>query len=219
MNTLKPLKCFIALGFTLIFFSSTLQSEDHWIDLTGGIKIEISQQKVKLPITVVNLSGGLEFIVSIGTDKDYESVFSIKCSGKELHLALETVGFEPLGFLDLNSVDFSMPQTQLQLKVEFEKTLKPITAYLMWQDEKQVDEFFFYFCGSYFREHAKRKEYAADLDLNVIAAYGSKGMILGPLVSVANPYQEKEGAYLTPNAKTLPPVGTTGWLLIQKRSP
>ena len=59
----------------------------------------------------------------------------------------------------------------------------------------------FYFCGSYFRDYGKRKAYAADLDLNVVAAYPSKEMMIGPLVHVANPYQEKEGAYLIPNKK------------------
>ena len=205
-------------SFILLYIlSNSLLANENWIELTGDIKINLDEQKVQVPIKVVNLKGGLEFIITIGTDKDYESVFAIECSGKELHLALETVSFTPQGFLDLKNGNFKLPSEQLQLDVKFEKDFEPIDHFLLWHNEKKVEEIPFYFCGSYFREYGKRREYAADLNLNIVAAYPSKEMIIGPLVKVANPYQEEQGNYLTPNAKVLPPVGTIGWLLIQKR--
>jgi hypothetical protein len=196
-----------------------LQAKDNWIELTKGLKIDIDAQKIEVPIKVVNHSGGLEFLVTIGTDKDYESVFAIKCSAKELHLAMETVGFKPLGYLKLDQEDFQFPKEQLSLSIKFKDSFKPITDYILWNKNKAVEAFPFYFCGSTFRQYGNKKEYAADLDLNVIAAYASDSMVIGPLVKVANPYQDENGAYLTPNTNALPPLNTIGWLLIQKYSP
>lgn len=199
-----------------LIFTTTLSAKDNWIELTQGLKIDIEAQKIQVPIKVVNLSGGLEFLVTIGTDKDYESVFSIKCSAKELHLAMETVGFKPLGYLDLNQEGFKNPEETLQLSIKFKDNFQPISSFISWNKNKAVEKFPFYFCGSTFRLYGNKKEYAADLDLNVVGAYPSPNMVIGPLVKVANPYQDENGAYLTPNANTLPPLNTIGWLLIQK---
>jgi len=207
----------VALSFFISFYS--IQADASWIKLTGNIQINIEEQKVKIPLSVVNLEGGLEFILTIGDTKDYESVFSIKSSAKELHLAMATVGFEPNGYIQDDEKKEPIPNSKVDLNVQFGEKTHPLIHYLSWNGNRKIEHLPFYFCGSYFKEYAKRKEYAADLDLNVIAAYPSEEMVIGPLVKVANPYQEKEGAYLTPNKETLPPIGTNGWLLIQKHSP
>lgn len=204
------------LFFIFLLLINSLAAKDNWIELTKGLKIDIEAQKIEVPIKVVNHSGGLEFLVTIGTDKDYESVFAIKCSAKELHLALETVGFKPLGYLKLDSEGFQNPKETLKLSIKFKDIFKPISDYIAWNKNKPVKEFPFYFCGSYFRQYGNKKEYSADLDLNVVGAYPSKSMVIGPLIEVANPYQDESGAYLTPNVHALPPLNTIGWLLIQK---
>lgn len=205
------------LGFiTLLSFAPKAQAD--WISLSSNIQIDIDQQMVKLPLEVINHSGGLEFIITIGKVKDYESVFGVECAAKEIHLAMATVGFEPQGYLDLKSPDYQAPKTQLDLLVEIEGKKNKLSHYIAWNGDKPIQDMGFYFCGSFFQKMGEKNHYAADLGLSIVAAYPSKEMLIGPLVSVANPYQEEEGAYLIPHKNVLPPIGTRGWLFIQKRS-
>ena len=78
----------------------------------------------------------------------------------------------------------------------------------------------FYFHGSYFRKREGKKIYEADVSLNLIAAYSSNDMVIGPKFKVGNPYDDaKKNPSLEPNDLNLPKIGTKGTLFIEAYKP
>lgn len=102
--TLKhhPLKCFshnsalialLCLGSLFlnieVLHGNPVPEFSSAFSLAKGIDVDLTRKKVRIPITLINEdASGLEFIVTIGTEKDYESLFSTSIRAKELHMAL-----------------------------------------------------------------------------------------------------------------------------------
>ncbi|MBF0199360.1 MAG: hypothetical protein HQL32_16720 [Planctomycetes bacterium] len=201
--------------FFLFFFLSAsaqvlLAAEP--MTLPNGIKVSFENKEVHAPISVSNKNGQLEFIVSKGLEKDYESVFSTKISAKDIHMAILLIGIEPSAYAEGQKAPQS---SQLELFVKFgEEEAQPISHYLKWKDGSDVQGHF-YFVGSFFEKISGRSQYMAELSLNIVAAYPDKSMVISPNFNVENPYAEGESV-LYPDGKTLPKIGTKGMLIIRK---
>ena len=148
---------FLFLFLTSAFHLKAESSKENWINLSANIQIDIDRQIVKVPVEVINHSGGLEFIITIGKVKDYESVFGVDCLAKELHLAMVTVGFETQGFIDLKSEQPKEPEQMLALNVEINQDLKPIFHYLNWNGDKPIQDMNFYFAEAILETMANAK--------------------------------------------------------------
>lgn len=210
---MKPLYIFF-----FILLSPLIVFSEKPITFPSGIKVFHKKRELHVPITVVNHKGGLEFILSHGLNKDYESVFSTKCKGKELHLALLAINLLPTPYLNFDSLNKIHHQSKCSLYIQFDTEPQPIQNFLLWKYKDPLKENSFFFAGSYFRKIEQKNVYMADTTLCLIAAYPAPEMIIGLTQIVDNPYDGVEGKYLTPNPKTLPPIKTKGFLIIRATS-
>ena len=208
---MKPIFFFLCLWS----FMTQLQArEDALIKLPGNIRLDMENKKVLIPIELVNLSGALEFILSTGKAKDYESLLSTAIKGHDLHFALTSLGF--MARVDVEK-DADKNSMDLALFVQFSDTkeIRPLTDMLIWSNKKKVTDNHFIFQGSYFRPVNGRNVYEADTSLNLVAAMLSDDMVVGPAFKVGNPYEaEGDAPALLPKAEALPKLGTKGDLII-----
>lgn len=213
MNLLK------ILGFLLLCQGGIWAAPSDMISLPGDLKLYLDSKKISMPIELVNTSDGLEFILSSGKAKDYESMFSTKIKGRDLHFALVSVGFIPK--VDLKeSDDVGLVGLSLFIQFKGEKKMMPINHYLQWSDGESLKKNQFLFQGSYFRKVNGKKIYEANVSLNLIAAFPSADMVIGPNFKVGNPYEnDSKIKPLQPKKSSLPELGTKGELIIMQYKP
>jgi hypothetical protein len=186
-----------------------------WVNLPSGIEINSRDHKLRFPVKIVNDNGGLEFLLTIGEDKDYESLFSCSFSGQELHMALLMINVAAHG----NILVAPVPESKVDIEVTMGDNTSKIEAWLSWSNGKPVEDLGLYFHGSAFGRNNGKNIYLADQRLNVIGAWPAQEMVLGPSVPVGNPYEDDSIPHLRPKAKLPFPVGTKGVMLVQLMSP
>jgi|SaaInlStandDraft_1057018.scaffolds.fasta_scaffold08427_3 hypothetical protein len=193
------------------------KNESSFTPVGGGIEVDLKQSILRVPIELVGKGNekdpsrtlGLEFLVTIGKDKDYESMFSSESRGQHLHMALLMIGREP------SKSESSIPASaNLVLEIELGEDRRPAENWVFWSDSKPVKSLKWYFRGSQMVKVGKNNHYAADEALNLVAAMPSPTMVVGPGVAVGNPYNE-EDVYLVPSLLPKTPIGTKGWLWIR----
>ena len=218
-NSLKKICTFVILlvsvGHVLRGEGATTEDRSPWITLPSGIEVNSRDHILKFPIEVVNDNGGLEFLLSIGKDKDYESLFSCAFKAQDLHLALLMIGACPQGNILLPP----LPESRLNMNVIFEEMSYPIESWLSWSNGEPVKDLGLYFHGSEFALSNKKKVYLADETLNVIGAWASSEMVIGPSIKVGNPYVEDTTPYLHPIAKLPHSKGSKGTMSITLATP
>lgn len=203
------------ISLLLLLFSSFLFAGGKTIDLSDGLKVNVEKGVVMVETEIVNeasskghaYSPGLEFIMTIGMDKDYEAVFSSKVKGSELHMALLMIG--------LVKGKADNPQSTVSVSFEQEGVAKPLNHYLVWSNGEAVKELGLHFAGSNFMKDGDKKIYGADVTLNLIAAYPAPEMVVGPSVQVANPYANEETPHLIPSLSAK--VGAKGWMIFSAK--
>jgi hypothetical protein len=185
----------------------------------GGIEVDLDKGLVRMPIELVgkgnekdpSRSLGLEFLVTIGMDKDYESMFSSKARGQNLHMALLMIGLEP------SKAAKEVPASaNLQIEIQIGEERRLAKDWLLWSNGKLVDDLDWYFRGSELTKVGERTEYAADQALNLVATLPSSSMVVGPAVDVGNPYNQ-EDVYLVPALLPERSLGAQGWIWFQAR--
>ncbi len=198
---------------------------DRFIELPGGASVNAARRTVALPVEVVNLSGGLEFLLTLGKTKDYEAVLSTTVAGTLLHFALRSAGMEAAEVSpDANFEEKLKAQlekgTRVEIAVQFagDDKPRPLQQLLLWSDKSPLEKAEWYFAGSYFKNEEGANVYAADRSLCLIASYPTPEMVIGPTFAVDNPYKDGSKRYLIPNTQALPPVGTQGRLFIQAKA-
>ena len=181
------------------------------LTLAKGIDIDMELQLVRIPVTLVNdQCPGLEFLVTKGTDKDYEAIFSTNINARDLHMALLIVELSASDNLN------SPPQNDslVELTLEFKGQHSPIEDWLSWSDGRAVDDLGLYFKGSGFSKIGKTNTYLADLALNIISAWSCYDMLIGPSVEVGNPYTEEGPPHLIAKSELPVAQGEQGFLYL-----
>lgn len=219
------LSLWLALGFLGLCSLNPLQGEETapslamphspWISIPSGIEINSRDQMLRFPVEVVNDNGGLEFILTIGKDKDYESLFACSFKAQDLHLAMLMISACPQGNIELQPSLGS----RVKISVTMAEQTYPIESWLSWSNDQPVKDLGLYFHGSAFAMSQNKKIYLADQSLNAVAAWASHDMVLGPSVKVGNPYIEDDTPYLRPCAKLPHPKGSKGSMLIELLKP
>ena len=218
------MKSTLSLYLALFFWGLLVEGEEispslivqsPWISIPSGIEINSRDQMLRFPIEVVNDNGGLEFLLSIGKDKDYESLFGCSFKAQDLHLAMLMIGACPQGNIELPpSAD-----SRVKISVIMAEQTYPLESWLSWSTDEPVKDLGLYFHGSGFATSSTKKVYLADQSLNVVGAWASDDMVLGPAIKVGNPYVEDGTPYLRPCAKMPHPKGTKGSMLIALLKP
>lgn len=195
------------------------KEESPFTPVGGGVEVDLEKKIIRVPIELVgkgnekdpNRSLGLEFLVTIGKDKDYESMFSTDASGQNLHMALLMIGREPA-----QKATTIPASANLHIEISMNEGRMPAKDWLLWSDQSPVKDLSWFFKGSEVHKFGNRREYAADQALNFIASLPSNAMVVGPGVEVGNPYNE-EDKYLIPMVLPAIDIGTKGWMWIQAR--
>lgn len=166
-----------------------------------------------LPIKYVcHTKSGLEFILTKGMDKDYEALLSTNVSGADLHMALLMIGLEP------NKEE--KKGSPLDLSIQFHGKTVPLEKLIVWSDEKAIPAMGYFFRGSRFIERADgKKNYAADISLNIIGAWDAIDSVISPSVEVGNPYDEDPLPHLNPHPQSTLQEGQNGTMIIKATQP
>lgn len=181
------------------------------LTLAKGIDIDLEDRLVRIPITLVNdQCPGLEFLVTKGTDKDYEAIFSTNINARDLHMALLIVELSASD--NLNSAP--PKESLVELTLEFKGQQSRIEDWLSWSDGRDVDDLGLYFKGSGFSKIGKTNTYLADLALNIISAWSCYDMLIGPTVAVGNPYTEEGPPHLIGKSELPVHQGEQGFLYL-----
>lgn len=181
------------------------------LTLAKGIEIDMELQLVRIPVTLINdQCPGLEFLVTKGSDKDYEAIFSTNINARDLHMALLIVELTASDNLYLPPPKDSL----VELTLEFKDQRSPIEEWLRWSDGREVEDLGLYFKGSAFSKIGKTNTYLADLALNIISAWSCYDMLIGPTVDVGNPYTEEGPPHLLTKSELPFPQGEQGFLYL-----
>lgn len=222
---------FLILTIILILFPCALPGAGHaekkkggFVNL-GGPSIDLDNKIVAVPVELVNLKGGLEFVLCHGNTKAYESLLATTVKGEMIHFAMLSAGFDASSFsgnteldLDKQLAEQAKTGSRLEISVLFDgaKETSPLSSLLLWGSGNALKENRWFFAGSFLRLlDDGSKSYAANETLCIIASYPALSMVIGPGFPVENPYDPDASSFLMPNQAALPSLGARGTLFIR----
>lgn len=211
--------CYLFLALLFPLAALEPEAKSSYIALPNGPDVNLEKKEVRFPAVLVNVKDPLEFVLSYGRDKDYESILCTTVSGTMLHFAMTTVGMNASSFTSGDNLQYgpmlaeqhskgSRLGIDLEWQGEKAKVRVKLSEVLLRGTDKVLESNQWFFAGSYHHDQHGKQIYAADESLNLIAAFPALDMVIGPDFSSGNPYDEGESLYLKPNGKLLPPVGT-----------
>lgn len=207
MKTLQTFLLFCLMSVSLLFS----EQKSKKIQISPGLEIDIKKNEVYLDVEVVNVEDSLEFVLSYGKTKDYESLLSTKIKPSELHFALVSIGL----IKHEKSLTEHQP-SKCKIFIQHQNKSIALNDWLIWSDGKKVEKNTYVFQGSYFIKTDNQSEYAADMNLNMISAVEAEDAVIVPAFKTGNLYHDSGPAFFKANKKTIPRMGLKVKLLIRK---